>query len=182
MQLIQTVAPVEEPLSLLEVKEFLRVLDDDSDALINSLIIAVREHIENVTNRQLEVATFEIIASDFISKLPKGTINSVLKIEYMDDNGVYKILDSSSYYLYERNGVGYISYSEIPTISDHKQAVKISFTCGYDVVPESIKQYMKVKISTLYENREQFVIGVSIADFGSKFIENLLLPYKIKSI
>lgn len=182
MQLIQTVAPVKEPLSLLEVKEFLRVLDDDSDALINSLIISVREHIENVTNRQLEVATFEMTTSDFVSKLPKSSIKSVSKVEYMGLDGVYIALPDSTYYLYDRYGIGYISYSEIPLIKEHKKAVKITFVCGYDIVPEAIKQYMKVKISTLFENREQFVVGVSISEFGGEFIESLLLPYKIKSI
>ena len=182
MQIIQTVSPTSEPITLTEAKEFLRVLDNDSDTLIASLIVAVREHVENVTNRQLEVATFEILADDFICKLPKNPINSVSKVEYMDADGVYQTLDSLTYYLYEKNGVGYINYSEIPSYLDHEQAIKITFISGYIEVPEAIKQYIKVKISTLFENRESYVIGVSIAEFGSKFIENLLASYKVRSI
>ena len=182
MQLIQTVAPLTEPLTLEEVKEFLRVLDNDSDTLISALIIAVREYVENITNRQLEVATFEIISEDLFSQLPKGSLKSVEKIEYLDEALNYVEFDTSKYYTYINNGIGYISFSEAPTIQDHKQAVKVTFVCGYDVVPEAIKAYMKVKISTLFENREQFVIGASISDFGSGFIENLLSPYKIRNI
>lgn len=188
MRLVQTVAPVQEPISLTEAKDFLRVLDNDSDALISALIVAVREHAENVTNRQLESATYELYAEDFISKLPKNPITSISKIEYMNENGFYQILDSNLYYLYEDNGIGKIMYLDLlnvpfpTTIKEHKEAVKITFTSGYTTVPEAIKQYMKVKISTLFENREQFVIGASISSFGDKFIENLLNPYKIRSV
>jgi len=182
MRLVQTVAPLQEPISLAEAKGFLQVLDNDSDTLISSLIVAVREHVENVTNRQLESATFELYAEDFISKLPKNPITSISKIEYLDENGVYLELDNTSYYLYENNGIGYINYSVIPTLQDHKESLKVTFTSGYTTVPEAIKAYMKVKISTLFENREQFVIGASISSFGGEFIENLLSPYKIRNV
>ena len=182
MQLIQTVAPLSEPLALEEVKEFLRVLDTDSDVLISALIVAVREYVENITNRQLGVATFELLSEDLFSALPKGSLKAVDKIEILDETLTYVEFDTSKYYTYINNGIGYISFSEVPTIQDHKQAVKVTFTCGYDVVPETIKAYMKVKISTLFENREQFVIGASISEFGSSFIENLLSPYRIRNI
>ena len=182
MQLIQTVAPLTETLTLEDVKEFLRVLDDDSDTLISALIVTVREHVENVTNRQLEVATFELTNESLFSSLPKGSLKEVLKVEYLNSSLDYVEFDATKYYAYSENGIGEIFYQEYPTLQDHKQAVKVTFTCGYDVVPEAIKAYMKVKISTLFENREQFVIGASISEFGSSFIENLLSPYKIRNI
>ena len=184
MQLVQTVAPTQEPLTLSEVKEFVRVLDDDSDTILTSLIVSVREHVENVTNRQLCVATYELFSNRFISRLQKNPIKSIDKIEYMDESGDYQTLSASSYYLYEENGVGYIEYDSdfIPFLVEHKKAVKITFTSGYDTIPESIKQYMKVKISTLFENREQYVVGVSISDFGGNFIENIIGQYKVRAV
>jgi len=182
MQLVQTVAPTQEPITLEEAKAFLRIIDNDEDLLIATLISTVREHVENITNRQLENATFELYDCFLPYKLPKNPIVSIDKIEYMDAVGDYVELDSDTYYLYENNGVGYINYSEIPTTIDHKKAFKLTLTCGYSEVPEAIKSYMKVKISTLYENREEFVIGASISQFGGKFIEDLLSSYKIRSI
>jgi len=182
MQLIQTVAPLQEPITLAEAKAFMRVLDTDDDILIGSLISAVREHVENVTNRQLESATFELYASNLVTKLPKNPITSILKVEYMDEAGTYVTIGSSDYYFYEHNGIGCIDYIIEPTLQDHKRAMKITFTSGYTNVPEAIKSYMKVKIATLYENREEFVIGASIAEFGNKFVENLLSSYKVRSL
>lgn len=182
MQLIQTVAPIKEPLTLLEVKEFLRISNTDDDALISSLIGAVREHIEKATNRQLEIATFELIDAKLFTTLPGGSFITIDKIEYLDENLDYILFELNKYYSYVNNGIGSIYFNEIPALQTHKKAIKVTFTCGYSEVPEAIKQYMKVKIATLYENREEFVIGVSISEFGSKFIENLLSPYKIRSI
>jgi len=182
MQLIQTVAPTKEPITLYEAKSFLRIMDNEDDLLIETLISAVREHIENITNRQLESATFELYTNYLITKLPKNPIASIDKIEYLGQDGNYIELDNTSYYLYENNGIGCINYNDIPTLQEHKKTLKITFTSGYTNVPESIKSYMKVKISTLYENREQFVIGASVAEFGNKFVENLLSSYKVRSI
>jgi len=182
MRLVQTVAPLQEPITQAEAKDFLRVLDSDSDNLILALIVAVREHVENITNRQLEVATFELYLDYFPSKLPKNPINSIEKIEYMDESGTYQLLDSSLYYLYVENGIGMIEYLSKPLFKDHKESIKITFTSGYDLTPEPIKQYMRVKISTLFENREEFVVGASISSFNDGFIENLLNSYKVRSV
>ncbi|MFK5937721.1 MAG: head-tail connector protein [Sulfurimonas sp.] len=179
MQVVQTVPPVSTSISLIDAKAFLRILHSEDDALITDIIKSVEEHTQGILNRQLEVATYELYTDDFISKLPKNPIKEVLKIEYMGEDGLYVELDSSTYYLYERNGIGYISYASIPLFLEHKKAIKITFTCGYNIVPAPIKSYMKVKISTYYENREEFVIGVGISRFNESFIDNLLKPYRV---
>jgi len=181
MYLKQTITPASEPITLDKAKAFLRVLDNDSDELINSLIVAAREHVENITNRQLLLATFELYDANIVHKLPKNPIRSIEKIELLGSDGAYSEFDSSLYYLFIEHGVGYVGYKTMPTLLNHPQAYKITFTSGYDVVPEAIKQYMKVKIATLFENREQFVVGVSISEFSNKFIDSLIAPYIVRN-
>ena len=181
MYLKQTVAPTSEPITLDEAKAFLRVLDSDSDELINSLIVAVREYVENITNRQLLPATFEAYDANIIYKLPKNPIRSIEKIELLGDDGVYSEFDSSLYYLFGELGIGYVGYKTLPELIEHPEAFKITFTSGYDIVPEAIKQYMKVKIATLFENREEFVVGVSISEFSNRFIDSLIAPYIVRN-
>jgi len=178
--LVQIVAPTAEPLSLTEAKLFLRVLSAADDTLITSMIKASREYAEDITNTQLMVATYELYAGNLVAKLPKNPIKSIEKIEYMGEDEVYQLLDTSLYYLWEENGIGKIEYKECPTLISHKKALKITFTSGFQSVPEAIKAWMRVKVSTLYENREQFVIGVSISSFNDKFVDCLLNSYKIK--
>lgn len=178
MQVVQ-IPPASTSVSLIDAKAFLRILHSDEDTLIVDIIKSVEEHTQNILNRQLEVATYELYSDDFISKLPKNPINSIDKIEYKDESGTYVTLDATTYYLYERNGVGFISYSKVPAHKTHKKAIKITFTCGYTVVPMPIKSYMRVKISTLYENREEYVVGASVSKLDNGFVHNLLKPYRI---
>jgi len=180
MKLVQTVAPTTEPITLVEAKAFLRVLGSDDDALITTMIAQATKHVENVVNRQLIRATYELYTDGFITKLPKNPIQSIEKIEYMDENEVYQLLDASLYYLYEELEIGKIEYKDLPGLLTHKKAVKITFVCGHTSVPEPIQAYIKVKVSTLYEFREQFIVGASVSHPKDDFIENLLSPYKIK--
>ena len=179
--LVLKVAPITNTIALEDAKTFLGMLGiDGGDTLITSLIKGATEHVENTTNRQLMSATYELYADSFITKLPKNPIQSIEKIEYMDENEVYQVLDSSLYYLYEYLDIGMIEYKNLPVLPTHKKAVKITFVCGYTVVPEPIKAYIRVKIATLYEFREEFVAGASVSDIGNNLIDNLLSPYKIK--
>jgi len=179
MQLTEVTPPTSPVLELNDAKGFLRVLHTDDDIFIQDTIDSVVEHTQNILNRQLGVATYELYLDDFRSILPKNPIKSVDKIEYMDVDLNYVELNVSTYYLYERNEIGCISYSEVPSLPEHKKAVKITFTCGYDSVPKPILSYMRVKVSTLYENHEEYVIGSIVSDFNDGLVKNLLASYKV---
>lgn len=184
MQLTQTVAPTQQPISLNEAKLFMHIIEDDEDTLIEDMIKTATEYCENFTNRQLEIATFELINervwSDF--KLPKNPIRTIEKIEYMDLEGNYQIMNTNEYYLYFDYGIGYIHFHNLPHHKQDKRAFKITFTSGYDVVPFSIKSYMKMAVSTLYENRENYVIGASINTSANPLLDKILAKYRILPI
>jgi len=184
MNLIQTVAPLSEPLSLEDAKTFMHILEDDEDTLIESFISGAREYAENYTNRQLEVATFEltneIIYCGFA--LPKNPVQSVTKIEYMDLNGTYQIMPNTDYYVYVDNGISKLHINKMPSYKCDKRAFKITFVSGYDVVPSSIISYIKMAVSTMYENRESYVIGVSVDKSANPLLDKMLNIYRIQPI
>jgi len=184
MYYVQTVAPSEEPLSLSDAKAFSYIDISDDDALINVMIATSREYAENLTNRQFEVATFELFNERIIQdwQLPKNPIKSISKIEYMDSDGDYQTLSSDDYYLYGDNDIFRIHFDTIPSYKDHKESIKITFVSGYDVVPKSIVSWLKLKVNSLYENREQFVIGVSATELPPSHIDNILNMYKVQSV
>jgi len=181
MQVIQTVAPTQEPITLDEAKKFLRITHANEDNLISSLISTTRELAESYLNRQLEIATFELYTSSLNTdfRLPKNPIKEIISVEYLDDSNIYQVFNSDNYYLYEDSGIGYIHFEELPSYTDNKKAIKITFRSGYDEVPDSIKQWMKVKISSYYENRESIVVGASVSDIGKDLIDGLLNQYRI---
>lgn len=166
--LVQKVAPtaddIESILSLSTAKTFASVIGDYDDETITELIQTAIEEAQEITNRQFAKATYELILTKFTQnlKLPKNPIQEVLKIEYMDKDGVYKVLDPSSYFLHEELEIGVLIFSDLPGVKEHPQAVKITFTCGYSSTnkfPFSMKQWLKVRVNTLYEHRENIVTG-----------------------
>lgn len=184
MNYTQTIAPTSEPLTLADAKTFMRILEDDDDALITSMIVGAREFAENYTNRQFKDATFELITNCFVQdmKLRHNPIKSISKIEYMDINGVYQILSTDEYYLYFDNGVGILHFNILPSYKDDKRAVKITFVSGYTTVPTSIVSFLKVFVSTIYENREFYVTGVSVDKFANPMLVQMLNFYRIQPL
>jgi len=184
MNLVQTVAPASEPLSLDDAKTFMHILENDEDALITSMTISAREYAENYTNRQFEIATYELITDRMYSGLtiPKSPVTEISKIEYMDSDEVYQTLSTDDYYLYFEYGAAKIYFNSIPSYKDDKRAIKITFKAGYTTVPSSLVSYLKVLVSTMYENREQYIVGVSIETMANPAIHKMLDMYKVQTV
>lgn len=116
--------PNEEPITLDDMKSYLRVDDDNDNMLISSLITAAREYCEGFQNRAYFSQTIELTMDHFpgqrhmrfeefpfiafgngdrnrhhhkVIKLPMPPLQSVLSITYTDDSGATTTLDSSSY-------------------------------------------------------------------------------------
>lgn len=184
MNLVQTVAPTAEPLSLDDAKTFMHILETDENDLITSMIVSAREYAENYTNRQFELATYELITNCLYQgmTIPKSPVTEISKIEYMDSDGIYQILSTDDYYSYVEHGATKIEFISIPSYKDDKRAIKITFIAGYDTVPSSIVSYLKVLVSTMYENREQYIVGVSVETMANPLIHKMLDMYKVKTI
>ena len=184
MNYTQTVAPLAEPLSLEDAKAFMRIIEDDDDDMIEAMITSAREFAENYTNRQFNEAMFELITDKFVQdmKLRHNPIKSISKIEYMDADGNYQTMSTDDYYLYHQNGIGRINFSSFPSIKDDKRAVKITFVSGYETIPTSIVQFLKVFVSTIYENREFYVVGVSVDKFANPLMLQMLNFYRVQPL
>lgn len=184
MYLVQTVAPTQEPISLQEAKDFMRILESDDDATIEAMIKSATSYAENFTNRQFETATFELFAENFTQdiQLPKNPIKDLVSIEYMDQDGVYQVLDSANYYLYGEYDIFKVHFVKTVSHKTHKNAIKYNFISGYDNVPEGIKSFILVMVSTLYENRELYVIGASIETEANPIAMRMLKMYRVQTI
>lgn len=159
----QIVAPTQDVidyiLSLASAKVFACIEGEHDDEIIKDLIRAAISEAEEVTNRQFATATYELTLSNLTQnlKLPKNPIQEVSKVEYMDQDGVYQVLEPTSYYLHEELEVGVLVFEKLPAIKNHKQAVKITFNCGYKTAeefPPMLRQWLRVRVNTLYEHRE----------------------------
>ena len=159
--------PTVKPILLDEAKSFCRVLHNDDDAIFSLLIDVATDYAQNVTGRQLCTATYEMVIGGQESpvRLPKAPLKAITSVTC---NGVS--LDYSLHYDYD------IAFIEFFATDD----VTIIYECGYDVIPASLKGWCLNKVSTLYENREGIVLGLSVAEVPSSMIDCILDHYKVR--
>lgn len=186
-----TVPPADEPVTLAEAKKHFRVLDNREDTLIRSLITTAREMAEVITARALFTQTqvLTLDAFPYAGKaivLPRSPLQSVSSITYFDCDGVNQTWDNADYIEDEISQPARITptYGKTyPSTQTRINAVTITYTAGYtDVafIPYPIKQAILMMAKHWFNNREDTIMGISIADVP-KNSEYLLYPYRLMS-
>lgn len=177
MALSLVTAPDDEPLSLEEAKEHLRVSVTEDDQLIAALIIAARERAEQETRRALITQTWKLLMDAFPSdviRLPMPPCASVTHVKYYDTAGTLQTASGSTLYVTSlpagpRAEHGRIALRESqvwPSTRAQIDSVEIQFVAGYgdaEDVPQAIKQGMLLAIGHWYANREEVVVGTIVA-------------------
>lgn len=174
-------APIALPVTLAEAQSFFRVIGAEHDADINRALSTATAKAEQITNRQLEVATYAgyLDAFQSIVTLPKPPFKTVTKVEYIDKDGATQLF--TDYYVDDIAVPAKLYFKSFPSDvkDDGVNNVIITFDCGYTTVPEAIKSWILTYALTLFENREQLIIGVSVSNEPSKFLKHLLDDYRV---
>lgn len=174
---------VAEPISLQEAKEHLRVVYDDEDDYIASLIVAARQMAEGKLNRTITQRAVEAGFSrwgDLV--LRKPPVISVESITYTDDNGDEQVLEDFA--LRNRGHVARVALpygAPWPALARQDEAIVVRYLAGYPPgeVPGPITQWMKLQIGTMYQQREGVVVGVSVSAVPEEITKWMLHPYMV---
>jgi uncharacterized phiE125 gp8 family phage protein len=169
MGLSLVTAPTIEPIGLEEAKVHLRVDGSDSDTYINTLIVAARKHIENVTRRRLVQQTWDYTLAEFPYSdicLPIMPVSSVTSVSYVDGAGATQAFTSYTLINDGPRARVVVDYgTSWPAVRIHGNAVTVRFVAGYEPTTDSpqdlagncpgdLKAAIKLIIGDLYENRE----------------------------
>lgn len=177
-----------EPVSVLEVKNHLRVTESDEDVLIAGLITSARKIVEQITRRSLISQTWRLYLDAFpyssSIELPFPPLVSVSSVKYYDQNGALQTLSSTTYQTDNRSTPGLIVLTEDGawplTEGDKVNAVEIEFIAGYGATAAAVPSPIRLAITHLvahwFENREPFSTG-QLYSVPSTF-ENILMPYR----
>ncbi len=152
---------IESPVSLDEAKDHLRVIGDDDDNYINSLLLAATEWAEKFQNRtfvtrerKMELDAFQTIICPPYPPLISATI------QYVDTNGTTQTLSSTYYRINTGSEPGRITEAYgyyWPITREVTGTVTITYTAGYGAkakVPDDVKAAIKLIVGHLYEHRE----------------------------
>ena len=181
--------PTWEPVTLDEAKLFARVDINDDDALITALIVAARHEAEVECHRTISQKTMAIKLPRFctIFNLALPPIISVSSIKYYDTSNDLQTVSTDDYQSYVHKDGGVIMLKEgaswPSSVYDRPDAVIVTYVAGYasaSVVPENIKTYIKIMVSTMYDVRESEVVGTITSK--TNFVPRLLDKHRLINV
>lgn len=179
-QITVTSQPVTEPLTLTEVKNFLKIDTSDEDAYLTGLIVATRQLVETYLHRALITQTLRLNFDYFEERkieLWRAPIQSITSVKTTDPDNIQTTIDSANYYLLN----DYLTFNDNYVFSGSlrsSQAIEIVYIAGYGSasdVPQAIKNAMLEQIQNIHE------CGCDIASLSSKAVV-MLSAYRLMRI
>lgn len=175
-----TTEPATEPVTLAEMKLWLKIDSDTTDDdLITSLIETARKKAEQYCNRAFidQTWTMSLDSQPFEIYLPKGYLDSVTSVTVYADDGTTTAQSSDDYQVV--TGEGGMLFLESgntwTTTTRPRDLMRVVFKVGYgasaDDVPEGIRTGIKQLVAQMYEDRENTEL--------SELTKSVLSPYKI---
>jgi uncharacterized phiE125 gp8 family phage protein len=196
MRISVTTAPAVEPVTLTEVKKHLRLATTTAEAaaytseddLLNRLITVARTQAEQETGRKFitQTMTYYLDAwpDETFIRLPYPTLQSAAVTYRLEADTDYdESLSTVDTDIVSEPGRVVLQPNESwPSGTLYPdRPIKIVFVCGYGLaadVPEGIKSAILLKISDLYENRGEVVLGVSVSKIADA-VDSLLRSYRV---
>lgn len=158
------------------------------DPMLNMLITAARQHAETYLKRALITQTVDLHLDHFPCwgmSLPP--LQSVTAITYFDSNGVEQTLAADQYLVDSTTQPARITPAfglVWPVTQYRNNAVKIRFVAGYgaaSAVPSCVKNWMLIRIKTLWDQRDQLTKQLGMPVFEPSFVDSLLDPEIVRS-
>jgi len=153
-----TVAPTDEPVTVVEAKRRLRILFDDDDVDLSAFIASARDHVEKYCNIRLTTQTVVAKCDDFadLARVPDAPLQSVTSISYVATDGTDTTLPTT---VYEARADGLevsvgLKYGQTWPAKQPGSRITVTSVVGFAEVPASIKHAILVFIGEHYEIRE----------------------------
>jgi len=160
----ETEAPAIEPLSLTEVKNYIKVEHDSDNSLIESLIASARIICELMTGVNLINRNYSMYIDSWADRelyLPMAPVQSISAVKVYGEAGTSSDFSVSSFYLDNKNlfkpRIVLNSGAVTPIPTRDANGIEICITSGFGAassdIPELLKQGMLQLIAYMYENR-----------------------------
>ena len=152
------------------------------DPYLQMLIASARASAETQLHRYLISQTLDLYLDQFDDQILLPPIQSVTSITYIDLDGSETTLASDQYLVDTKSQPARSAPAWAlvwPPTRQQTNAVKVRFVAGYGSaadVPQSIKNWMLMRIKTLWDNRGEIAVGryLSMIEIRPNFIDGLL--------
>lgn len=177
--------PAEEPVSLSDAVEHLRVVGEEDYAYVQGLVTKARRWAEGVLDRQFVTATWKLWLDAFPKRaldsieLKKAPLQSIDAVRYIDTAGATQTWDAGQYQADLVSEPGrlrpLLGYTWPTTRSRQLHAVEIELTAGYGDagdVPETIRHALLLLVGHWFAHREPVLVGTIVTP----------VPYTVESL
>lgn len=192
LNLALVTAPADEPVSITEAKDHLRVTGNADNDYLGALATAARMQAEAFTHRALMTQTWDWKLDNFPPRscieVPRAPLQSVTSINYRDAvDGSSQTWATSNYDVdtpFDAPGRIALAFGKTyPATRSEINSVTIRIVVGYGGnavdVPESIRQGMLLAIGSWYEHREDVVVGTIATRLPLQTSQLLWWPYRL---
>ena len=196
MSLSVVTPPTSLPVSLAELKTYLRVSESfaDDNAELMGLLRAATDIASERTDRALINTTFDEFLDAFpdSSRMPiypeRGKLQSVTTLKYIDTAGVLQTWDSANYTVDANHARGriYTAYNVTwPTTRSVPNAVEIRYVAGYGTdwnsVPEALRKALMDLVEHWYGHRGAVMNTTVLTDIPLN-AERIIQHYALRGL
>jgi uncharacterized phiE125 gp8 family phage protein len=185
MALVRATDATEEPVTVAEMREHLRVVPFEETGYLAGLITAARRHIGDAQNRSFVDTVWNLWMDEWPPRshivLPRAPLRSVASVSWFDAADAETVVSSASYIVDTYSQPGRIvlrdGYSWPTGSLRAANGVKVAFTAGYGTdassVPANTKHLIKLLVSHWWDNREPELVG-TVSKQLPKTLESLI--------
>jgi len=194
--------PAAYPVTKAEARAWCRMdtSDTSQDAILDMLIAAMTEQAEHITGRAFVERTLEWSHEFFPYEieLPYAPLLDLLSVPYTDGAGDAQTVASSGYEvnIYSEGGIlRPVSSGYWPAVGRYYNPARVRYRAGYvypgsptdltdnSYLPPQLRTWMAARICTLYDQRDQLVVGATVVpiprDFADGLLDSLVLGSRI---
>jgi uncharacterized phiE125 gp8 family phage protein len=158
---IVTVAPTTAVVDTAALRRQCRVDHHDEDSVLDGFRDAATEMVERDSHCWLRAATVRLQLDRFpcsgVIELPRGPINSITSLTYVDDNGDTQTWGTSNYLADTSSIPGRITPAygvSWPSARLQSGSVRVTYAAGYSTPPRVAIQAVLLLVGHWYMNRE----------------------------
>ncbi len=186
MTLLLVEGPAAEPVSLAEMKAWLKVDASAEDDLIAALVTSARLIVESLTRRLLITQTWRLAldqwATGSVLAIPVAPVASVAAVRVYDAAGAAQILAPSLYILAgppDRSRIVFVSTPPVPARA--VGGIQIDIVVGYgdrpDAVPAPLRQAIRALAARWFEDRGDAMSDPSNEKLPAQ-VSTLIAPFR----
>ncbi|WP_180966887.1 head-tail connector protein [Cohaesibacter celericrescens] len=174
--------PMVEPVSLADIKAFLKLDSDAEDDLLRAFISSARVHLEHLTGRQFITQTWRVLLDGDLGRrisLPLQPVSNIVSAAILSEDGDLLSLATESFALYQSHNPALIVNSGGMLLTAG-QRLQLDLETGYgpsdEDVPMPLKQALKMIVAEWYERR--LIADPTQLPTLAKALQPLVNPYK----